>query len=375
MSEFELSETFHQFFKQNYAENYLKGFSWYGHDQIPSFLTSGQLNFIAVISEDLEYEEIRHDIAEFRQQQPDDIELVCIHQQSFEKFLSLNRSFAERLKKFAWHGSNSAEEDVQLGVQFIEQSGWVAWQLMLATADLYHDQSNNLRLKSLLPSADFDTGSNRGKINQLVSELSLSPLEFDTTHSQPIPFNFADPISIYLKLDQLILVSHNSAEAYYTLDLLEVDRWMDNQSATAIQFCTPNQLVEAVAAEDLVTARLMGYQHIWGADLLQNLAFAPPKVLAGAARVPSFWQFYGMSKLLFSPISEEFDRKIIHDLQNRLLNIRLQNELFGHFKIAPKGIPSISIPDRTAPTALRLKAIENLFEWWTDYYLELKVES
>ena len=71
MSAFELSETFHQFFKQTYAENYLDGFSWYGHDQIPSSLTSGRLNFIAVISDALEYDEIRHEIAAFRQQHDD----------------------------------------------------------------------------------------------------------------------------------------------------------------------------------------------------------------------------------------------------------------------------------------------------------------
>ena len=387
MSEFELSETFHQFFKQNYAENYLKGFSWYGHDQIPSSLTSGPLNFIAVIANDLEYEAIRHDIAAFREKQPQKLELTCIHQQSFEKFLNLNRSFAVRLNRFAWYGSNSREDDdrcshqdgVQLvkqdGVQLVEQSGWIAWHLMQTTADLYHDQSNNIRLRSLLPSADFESNTNRTLINQMIDELQFDDDGIDSADPQSAPFAFAEPVSIYLKLDQLILVSQNPAEAYFTLDILAVDRWMDDNSATAIQFCTPNQLIQAITSEDLVTARLLGYQHIWGASLLENLKYEQEKVLTRAACVPSFWQFYGISKLLFSPISEEFDRKIIHDLQNRLLNIRLQNELFGHFQIAPKGIPSISIPDRSAPTALRLKALENLFEWWTDFYLELRVES
>lgn len=376
MSDFELSESYHHFFNTTFAEKYLSGSAWYGHSQIPSCLRSGKLNYIAAISNDVKLDSIRHQVAEFHQTYASQVNLICAHQHSLERFLILNRSFANRLQHCAWQSAKSAMTTKANCESDHDDSGWVAWHMMQATADLYHDPTNDSRLSSLLPhhgeagnSANLVT--NHERLSLLYNQLSLPEIKFDMTNHAAPPLNFPDPVAIYLKLDQLILVSKSPLETITTLDPQKFAQWLDHHSAAAIQVCSPGQLVKAIESEDLITARLMSYQHIWGANVLSQLVYEREKILQGAAKVAAYWQLYGIGAWLFTtPLCAETDHQTIHDLQNRLLNIRLQNELFSRFNISPKGIPKPIIPDRSAPIPKRINAIKELFDWWTDFYLD-----
>ncbi|MFT5195204.1 MAG: hypothetical protein ACI85U_002223 [Candidatus Promineifilaceae bacterium] len=387
MSDFDLSKSYHQFFDKELAENYLQGYSWHGHNQIPSFLTTGTLHFVAIIANQVTFEAIRHEIINFHSANVSKVELYCIHQKYFENFLYLNPSFGHRLDQYAWSSSNSIEstpdEFESNGSYTHENDGWLAWQMMQATADLYNEPSDRLRLISLLAPendqndlAEDDFGTTSEILSRLIEHLSLEGAEKiggDPKGGSAPPLNFPDPVAIYLKLDQLILVTNNLVEALATISGQQEEpmvKWMEDRSATAVQICTPAQLIKAIEAEDLINARLMSYQHIWGINVITKVKSDQNAILKSAAKVASYWQFYGVGAQLFaSPGDVEADRKTIHDLQNRLLNIRLQNELFSRFGLSEKGIPSVNIPDRAAPVAERLKAIEDLFRWWTDFYI------
>ena len=190
----------------------------------------------------------------------------------------------------------------------------------------------------------------------------------------PIPFSA--PIAIYQNLDVAILVSTNPLEVMRNFDQKAWASWLDEHSFSTVQVVYPNQLIQSIKANDMLGYRLLSYEHIWGQDILESITLDLETLILNAAQTVSnlsVWHLGGslcdFSKAHLSP--QEFEGKLVHDLQNRILNVQLQNELLSRFKLTPKGNPDVVIPGREAPTIERLQAICETFSWWSSFYLSL----
>ncbi len=62
--------------------------------------------------------------------------------------------------------------------------------------------------------------------------------------------------------------------------------------------------------------------------------------------------------------------KLIHDFQNKLLNIQLEHELLVRFGIVQRFTPPEPLPEREAPNHQRIELIFKHFHWWTNFYTD-----
>lgn len=113
---------------------------------------------------------------------------------------------------------------------------------------------------------------------------------------------------------------------------------------------------------------IQSFELVWGADLLSDcipgsasiwtsVAFKPLRVLV--EELPS----------LYCTIGEEELGTLIHDTQNILHNIQLQNEILARRVGLTPRTPPDPLPGKEIPNHQRVAAIISHFRWWLDYLL------
>ncbi|MBK8902245.1 MAG: hypothetical protein IPM53_13750 [Anaerolineaceae bacterium] len=142
---------------------------------------------------------------------------------------------------------------------------------------------------------------------------------------------------------------------------------------TVAQFCLLGLYEKAL---DL---RFNKYQHKWGIPFLARLTPSSRQILRQAARTPSHILVNALphSFLTAANTSDDTLHKLIHDYQNRMLNIQLENELLFRLGLIPaKFVPPEPLPERDTSAKQRLTAILQHLEWWADFYQSaLQTES
>lgn len=142
---------------------------------------------------------------------------------------------------------------------------------------------------------------------------------------------------------------------------------------TVAQFCL------VALYERALDLRFNKYQHKWGIPFLAKLAPSSHQILRQAARMPSYILVDSLphSYLTAANASDDTLHKLIHDYQNRMLNIQLENELLFRLGLIPaKFVPPQPLPERDTPAKQRLTAIFQHLEWWADFYqTTLQTES
>ncbi|MCA9919989.1 MAG: hypothetical protein KC445_18660 [Anaerolineales bacterium] len=134
---------------------------------------------------------------------------------------------------------------------------------------------------------------------------------------------------------------------------------------TVAQFCLMALYDKAL---DL---RFNKYSHKWGINFLAKLAPTGHQILRQAARVPSHILLDALphSTLTAANANDDTLHKLIHDFQNKMLNIQLENELLFRLGLIPaKFVPPEPLPERDVPAPARLDAIFQHLEWWSDFY-------
>ena len=125
--------------------------------------------------------------------------------------------------------------------------------------------------------------------------------------------------------------------------------------------------------------RFNKYTHKWGIHFLAQLTPSNYQILRQAARVPSHILLDDLphSFLTAANNNAETLHKLIHDFQNQMLNIQLENELLFRLGLIPeKFTPPEPLPDPDTPPQQRLDAIFQQLEWWADFYqTALQAES
>ena len=66
---------------------------------------------------------------------------------------------------------------------------------------------------------------------------------------------------------------------------------------------------------------------------------------------------------------------LVHDFQNKLLNIQLRQELLCRIMDRKLEFPEQKLPSREAVIEERLQGIMDHLEWWADYYFNKMNES
>ncbi|WP_420627546.1 hypothetical protein [Candidatus Leptofilum sp.] len=134
---------------------------------------------------------------------------------------------------------------------------------------------------------------------------------------------------------------------------------------TVAQFCLMALYDKAL---DL---RFSKYSHKWGIHFLDKLAPSGYQILRQAARIPSqiLVDELPHSVLTASNVSDDTLHKLIHDYQNRMLNVQLENELLFRLGLIPaKFVPPEPLPEPDVSAPERLDAIFQHLEWWADFY-------
>lgn len=143
------------------------------------------------------------------------------------------------------------------------------------------------------------------------------------------------------------------------------------QSNASLHVTTVAQFCLMTLYDRALDLRFKKYQHRWGIHFLDNLTPSKNQILRQAARMPSHILVDALphSFLTAANSSDDTLHKMIHDYQNRMLNIQLENELLFRLGLIPaKFEPPESLPERETPAPQRLDAIFQHLEWWADFY-------
>lgn len=184
--------------------------------------------------------------------------------------------------------------------------------------------------------------------------------------SAPPPL-LPDLLAIYERGDEAILVLPEPLAPF-----LEKTDWPAVAEAIAegyfsLGVTTPAQLSLLVQQATPIEHCVGYYTHAWGNPLLDSPDYDTAWLLTVAARQP-LWLRVARLPGVYLTAPDERLGALIHDFQNKLLNIQLQYELLGRIKGLDGRLPP-ALPDRTAPPSERIAAIFEQLDWWVDQLL------
>ena len=114
----------------------------------------------------------------------------------------------------------------------------------------------------------------------------------------------------------------------------------------------------------------MRYNHAWGTDSLPQVPVTTAAICREAARHASQLLTITLPQMYLAADDEEVG-KVIHDIQNKLLNVQLQHELLHRLLGWERILPPTPLPDRQTPAAQRIDANFAHLEWWSNTYFQL----
>ncbi|GAB4153751.1 MAG: hypothetical protein Fur0021_19760 [Candidatus Promineifilaceae bacterium] len=192
--------------------------------------------------------------------------------------------------------------------------------------------------------------------------------------AEPPPLADAPPmlpelLAIYEKADRLIFVLPDQPPSWEKMDWLAVAETITGECA-ALQITTARQFRLAVSYHYPVHYVLRSYRHLWGQDVLANLPVTRRRLWQDAARLPSLLETVQLPQRYLAAADDELSA-VIHDFQNKLLNVQLRHELLLRMKIAVKIAPPAPLPPRTDPPAQRIAGIFQHLNFWANLYFDL----
>ena len=151
-------------------------------------------------------------------------------------------------------------------------------------------------------------------------------------------------------------------------DWARLAQFMDKR-CEGIELTTVEQLCLAITYERPLNIPFRNFEHNWGADFLPTLTAAPKHIFRQAARRPSHIQIASLPHAVLTQTDEALGT-IIHDFQNKMLNVQLEHELMVRLKLVERFTPPDPLPDRDTPPRQRIDTIFKQLQWWADFYTE-----
>ncbi|MEM8857938.1 MAG: hypothetical protein AAGD96_06435 [Chloroflexota bacterium] len=359
------------------GENYLFGLHWHGHPQIPSNLQNGTSIYWAILSSADDLFADQPKIVADKTLQESHTQLVCSTSETFFDYIRSFPITLDQFEKYVWF-SDPHSFDFHLSKADKTQMcrGMFAKQLLRASQEYLSQNYSSILLHTLAQGSELSEETDPEILfKKFFTSFPVEEAPEETEVGAP-PIPFSEPIAIYQHLDTAILVSADPLAVIKSFDQHQHQDWMERQSISSVQVATPQQLVSAVETTDMLGFRLLSYEHIWGKPILESVTLDLETLLLNAAQSITNLSIWQAGKSIFDfqaykVTNHNHFSKLIHDLQNRVLNIQLQNELLSRFKLTPKGNPDIIIPGRESDPADRLKAICVTLSWWSGFYLNL----
>ncbi len=143
---------------------------------------------------------------------------------------------------------------------------------------------------------------------------------------------------------------------------------------TGLRVVTADHLRLMAQYHDPLAITLRRYQHEWGFDPLAELELESWRVLRTAARLPTQIRTAPFPHAYFTSGDDDLG-EVIHDFQNRMLNIQLEHELLCRLQDIERFTPSEPLPGPDIPTLDRISSIFQHFDWWSDYYTQVMRQS
>lgn len=138
---------------------------------------------------------------------------------------------------------------------------------------------------------------------------------------------------------------------------------------TGLELTTVEQMSLSILFDRPLDLRFKKTQHSWGPNFLAAFNPTQRQIMRYSARVPSRILVDDLPHAyLVSDHSEESQHKIIHDFQNKMLNVQLEHELLVRYGLIERFVPPSPVPGRETPAPQRIAALFQHLEWWTDYY-------
>ena len=132
---------------------------------------------------------------------------------------------------------------------------------------------------------------------------------------------------------------------------------------------TVRQLQLVLAQETPLDVVFRRYGLDWGEDVVTAVKPRPAQILRQATRLPFHILIERLPQSCLAAATDETKlHRIIHDYQNKLLNVQLEHEILTRLGHVPRFVPA-PLPERDAPLAKRIDAIFNQLHSWVSFYL------
>ena len=139
------------------------------------------------------------------------------------------------------------------------------------------------------------------------------------------------------------------------------------KSTIGVQICGRRQLSLIAAYDQPLALMFRKFEHNWGSDFLSQITGQQHHILQHAARLPSSILVDSLPNFALTH-DDEYLAKLVHDFQNKLLNIQLEHELMVRFKLIERFTPPSPLPGRDVSPRQRVEAIFQHLDWWSEYY-------
>lgn len=177
-------------------------------------------------------------------------------------------------------------------------------------------------------------------------------------------------LAVYEETDKVVVVTPVlTADTVNEITWTEVDERLQ-EPGMSLQVTTAEQLRLALLLERPLDVALERYQQLHGRDVLRGMVVPTRAVWRQAARVPSSLLIDDVPGAYLTAGDDEARHRVVHDYQNRLLNLRLQHELLHRLHDFAPAAPPDPLPGRDAPVAARVSAILDHLRWWADHYVQ-----
>ncbi len=138
---------------------------------------------------------------------------------------------------------------------------------------------------------------------------------------------------------------------------------------TGLELTTVEQMSLSIMFERPLDLRFKKLQHTWGPNFLAAFNPTTRQIMRYSARVPSRILIDELpNTYLTQEATEEVQHKIIHDFQNKMLNVQLEHELLVRYGLVERFKPPTPVPGRETPAPERIAALFQHLEWWADFY-------
>ncbi len=178
-------------------------------------------------------------------------------------------------------------------------------------------------------------------------------------------------VAIYEFENRLLLVMSEPETQKLSKQILSVN-WSEvadrvGEEYRNVEVTTPTQLRLLLTYDTPADYYLQNLIHAWGSDPIADLRLEKWRIYRDLGRLPSNLQLVDLPHLYIATSDADI-AMLVHDLQNKLQNFGLRNELLCRLEGTELRLPPESLPNRDLAFELQIDAIYSHLEWWASYY-------